>query len=250
MKPLSAALIFVSALTCFTACRKDHAETPLKQPGQLIVKLDTSYIGGNKIDSAFAVWTIGGHKSTLRLKTAGDQLVASLAEISPGDGELEVQIYSNLKFAYYSSLWLQKKQLTLVYDQDIRVDGPKAFSDLAWTPRVFLRSSTMRIDAVVGMRPNDPYFYVRHAEKNAREIWISREYWRTKQGVNKVGGGVWECKTGCFNEDGDILNVEFFKFLPTQIGERQWNHIEIVIRYLMDPAGGGYLIDMNYDIPG
>ena len=107
----------------------------------------------------------------------------------------------------------------------------------------------MKIDAVVGMRPTDPYFFVKQAEKNYREIWFSREYWRTKQGVQLVAGGLWKCMSNCLNAEGNILNEEFFKFLPNQIGTNTWNHIEIVLRYNMDQHGGGYLLDMNYDIP-
>jgi hypothetical protein len=249
MKKTLVYICTVILLVISASCNKGPVVDPVKTVKHLTIALDTNYMSGKKIDSAFATWTTGGQAKRLKLAVEGDKLTSSLGELSPGTGELEVSIYSNVKFVHFRSLWLQTKTLTFAFDEAIDLKGPSGFNDQNWLPRVILQNSAMKIDAVVGIRPTDPYFFVMQAEKNYREIWFSREYWNTKQGVQLVAGGLWECKSNCLNTNGDILNTEFFKFLPGRVGTRTWNHVEIVLRYLMDANGGGYSLDMNYDLP-
>ncbi|HTE28340.1 hypothetical protein [Flavitalea sp.] len=240
----------VALLLTFAACKKGSPADPVGTVKNFTIDLDTNYTSGKKIDSAFATWTNNGQLKTVKLAIEGNKLISSMAELSPGTGEMKIAIYSNVKFVYFQSLWLQTKTLTVKTDEEIKLKGPSGFNDQDWLPRVILHNTAMKIDAEVGMRPTDPYFFVKQADKNYREIWFSREYWKTKQGLQFVAGGVWECKSNCLNEYGDVKNEEFFKFLPNQVGTKAWNHIEIVLRYIMDQNGGGYLIDMNYDLPG
>lgn len=234
----------------FSSCKKDKQETPAPQPDKdLTINLNAAYMPGNKIDSALVSWELSGQTKTVKMQVAGDKLTAPLSAFTEGEGVLKLQLYSNVKFVYHSSLWLQEKRLVLKQKEAVNLDGPSGFEDIQWTPRVLLHNIYMKIFATVGLRPGDPYFFVNEAEKNYKEIWISREYWKTRQGLQKVAGGVWECKSNCLNEKGDILNTEFFKFLPNQAGTKKWDHIEIVIRYFTDPTGGGYLLDMNYTLP-
>jgi len=242
-------ITIVAMLLTFAACIKIPPTEPLRTVKNLTIDLDTNYMSGKKIDSAFATWTISGHAKTIKLAVEGNKLISSLAELSPGPGEMKITIYSNVKFVYFQSLWLQTKTLSFEFDEAITLKGPSGFNDQEWLPRVILHNDAMKIDAVAGMRPTDPYFFVKQADKNYREIFFSREYWRTKQGVQLIAGGAWNCKSNCLNADGDILNEEFFKFLPNRIGTTAWNHIEIVFGYSFDSNGGGYFLDMNYDIP-
>ena len=250
MKIIQVYFALVVLLFTFAACTKEPpVPGPVKTVKNLTIDLDTNYMSGKKIDSAFATWTISGHAKTIKLAVDGNKLTSSLGELSPGTGEMKITIYSNVKFVYFQSLWLQTKTLTFEFDEAITLKGPSGFNDQNWLPRVILHNDAMKIDAVVGVRPSDPYFFVKQADKNYREIWFSREYWRTKEGVQLVAGGAWNCKSNCLNADGDILNEEFFKFLPNRIGTNAWNHIEIVFGYSFDSSGGGYFLDMNYDIP-
>lgn len=234
----------------FSSCKKDKQETPAPQPDKdLTINLNAAYMPGSKIDSAVVLWIVNGQTKTVKMQVAGDKLTAPLNSLTEGEGVLKLQLYSKVQFVYFNSLWLQDKQLVLKHKEAISLDGPSGFEDIKWIPRVLLHNISMKIYATVGLRPDDPYFFVEDAEKNYNEIWISREYWKTRQGLQKVAGGVWECKSNCLNEKGDILNTEFFKFLPNQAGTKKWDHIEIVVRYLTEPAGGGYLLDMNYTLP-
>ena len=247
---LSTSLFILVVL--FSSCKKDKEEAPAPAPQpdkDLTISLNAAYMPGSKIDSAIVSWEVNGETKTVKMQVAEDKLTAPLNAFTEGNGVLKLQLYSNLKFVYFSSVWLQEKQLVLKHKEAVSLQGPSGFEDIQWLPRVLLHNIYMKIFATVGLRPSDPYFFVDDAEKNYNEIWISREYWKTRQGLQKVAGGVWECTSNCLNEKGDILNTDFFKFLPTQAGTKKWDHIEIVVRYLTDPAGGGYLLDMNYTLP-
>ena len=230
------------------SCKKT---TPVVPPtpavAEVQVLLKHPYMKGDKIDSAVATWTVGNIKQHIKLRVHHDTLSAIADTLTAGTGQLTVYLYSKIKFSnHYISHWILNKAFTNDGKSNISVEGPSGYSDMTWSPRVVLKDGVGNL-AIVGMRPEDPYFFVKGVQDNVRELKVAREYWKTKGGIMQVGGREWSCKTNCRNEKGDVENTDFYKFLPTQIGTRAWNHIEIIVLYL-DSPNGGYSLNFSYDV--
>ena len=248
---MTARLLYFSIFVILiSSCKKTPVVLPPAAPAVVTVLLKHPYMAADKVDSAVATWTVGNIKQTFTLHLHNDKLSAPFDTLTAGSGKLEVTVYSKIKFNhFYSSRWVQAKEFTNNGKTNLVMEGPAAFTDATWSPRVVLKDGVGNL-AVVAMRPDDPYFYVRNVKDDVMELVVARNYWRTKGGVSQVAGREWHCKTNCRNENKDVVNTEFFKFLPTQIGTRTWNHIEIVILYIDQPWGGGYVLDFNFDVTG
>lgn len=246
-KPAATILIIATWLV-WSSCRKTpvHPE-PEAKPKILAVALDPSYMGAALIDSAVATWDLNGQQTRIALTTSNDTLLTNLNQLAAGSGTLTVQVFSKLKFGnFYKSQWIFSRQATISPNNDFSVSGPKSFSDQQWKPRVELKDAIGHF-AIVALRPDDPYFFVKDLPGNLESIIVSRDYWRTVGGVNRVGGGQWECSFNCTNSKGHVENTQFFSFLPAQMGTSSWNHIEITVLYAQDQWGGAVL-DMNHSL--
>ncbi|HEX2845984.1 MAG TPA: hypothetical protein VHN59_05515 [Chitinophagaceae bacterium] len=233
-------LIAAALLVLGSSCSK----TPIPPDPEigaknLSVELDKSYLGSGLVDSAIAVWDINGQQKRVALSNHNDTLSADINQFEAGSGTLTIQVFSKLKFGNSSlSQWLFTQQVAITQKTGLKIAGPKNFSDLHWKPRVELKDGIGNF-AVVALRPDDPYFFVKNLSANLKSIVVARDYWKTGGGVFRVGGGEWKCNTNCTNSNGDVENSQFFSFLPAQIGTASWNHIEITILYIMDQWGGG-----------
>jgi hypothetical protein len=243
-------LYIVSLIGCLLllpSCKKEPAQQPVVSKPQLSVALNAQYMPGSKVDSAFALWEINGQAQTLKMELHDDTLSADSKLFMEGDGKLIIQVFSHVKFEnQYLSQWIQEKQVTIQHDKTIRFAGPASFTDSQWSPRVMLKDAIGHF-AVVALRPDDPYFFIKDVKSTVRKIQVARNYWNTIGGVAQVGGGEWQC-ISCANANGDIENKQFFSFLPSQIGTRTWNHIEVVILYQEDEWGGGSVLSLNHSI--
>lgn len=240
---------YIAFILLVTACKKENNPgIPTVPKNQLIVALNAQYMDGSKLDSALAVWNVNGRQTIVKMALGHDSLLADLDAFQEGDGHLTLQLYSTIKFEnQYSSQWLQEKDLSLKHNRSVAFDGPSGFKDANWLPRVQLRDGIGHL-AVVGLRPEDPFFQVINVPAGVLQLVVSREYWHTKSGPVKVGGGEFQCSGGCKNSEGDVINNTFFHFLPQQVGTKTWNHIEIVILYIEDKNGGGFVLSMTHDI--
>ncbi len=146
----------------------------------------------------------------------------------------------------YFTEWLFKKTISIEKTKAVSYTGPKTFFDTSWLPRVLLKDGIGHA-ALLGLRPEDPYFLVKDLQQNVVSLSVEKAYWQTKGGVQQVGGGVFTCKTGCVNGNGDVENFQFFHFLPNQIGARNWNHISLTVLYETDPNGGGWLLTLEHE---
>jgi hypothetical protein len=124
----------------------------------------------------------------------------------------------------------------------LHYEGPSSFSDAGWFPRVQLKDQIGH-EAVVALRPDDAYFFVRDPGHAVIQLKVGRAYWQTVGGVFFAGGDLWTCTQNC----NYVANEEHFKSLPQRIGNKPWNHISITILFETDVNGGGSVLSLEYD---
>lgn len=230
-----------------SSCKKDPVQQPVAASALLSVKLQPAFLGAVHADSVTATWKQGAATQIIRMQVRNDSLLAPLASFAEGQGELSIRIFSNKKLSnqYYTE-WIFKRNITIEKSKTISYPGPQTFFDTSWLPRVLLADAVGHV-ALLGLRPDDPYFLVKDLQQNVVSLSVEKAYWQTKGGIQQAGGGVFTCKTGCLNSNGDVENAQFFRFLPTQIGTRIWNHISLTVLFEIDPNGGGWLLTLEYE---
>lgn len=254
MRQFIVTLCAVVATLIVQSCKKE-AEQPGQRPmppvetkKQVAVVLQPEYLSTGKIDSAVAVWEVDGQRQLVNLTSRNDSLLADVQSSTKGDGKLIIKIYSTLKLQnQYKLQWVQEKPLSIRHNASTPINGPANFTDAMWLPRVALEDAVGNF-AVVALRPDDPYFFVKDVRTEVKKLVVFRGYWQTKGGVQQVAGREWQCNQACIDEKRNIENIEFFKTLPAQIGTRTWNHIEIIILF-NDSDWGGYSLSINHTLP-
>ena len=236
--------LYILAFTALLAsCKKSIDDNPGTQPPvakpQLSIILNPQFLGSVKTDSAVAIWKKGNVEKHISLQVQHDSLVADVALLDEGQGELVVHLYSNIKLRnqYYTE-WVFKKEVLIEKTKAVSYAGPQTFFDAAWLPRVELADGIGH-RAVLGLRPEDPYFLVKKSPHAVVKLTVAKEYWK---GIQQMGGGEWNCTTGC----GDVENSNFFSFLPGQIGTKVWNHISLGVIYSVD-QNGGWVLTLEYE---
>ncbi|RYZ19681.1 MAG: hypothetical protein EOO10_24050 [Chitinophagaceae bacterium] len=251
MKPTAFVLPLLLGLLVFSSCRKDAQHDtqppPVQVPAVLSINLNDFYMPANKIDSALAVWEVNGTRQQIELDAVENKLTANLETFIEGAGKMTLTLYTKIKFGNHtSSQWVLEKEMAVNHKTSTAFSAPGNFNDMLWSPRALLKDGVGH-SAVVALRPDDPYFLVKDVPANFEKIVVYRGYWSTTGGVRLVSGREWECFTGCINANGSIENKEFFTFFPTSIGNKAWNHIEIVVVYEL-PNGWAYLLDLNHTL--
>lgn len=237
-------VVLAFAVLAATACKK-HTGEPA---GDALLTLvpDNQYMPSDKIDSAIVTWQTGTQVQTVTLELKDQQLVTGIKNLQEGTGTLTVQVFSRVMFAnQYASVWIQEKQLTIRHTDAVKLAAPNAFTDAQWYPRAQLGDAVGHF-AVVALRPDDPYFFVRNVPASVLGLIVARDYYNFKGGVTRVGGGEWSCRQNCTDANHDVKNITFFKGLPQLVGNKSWNHLEIAVLYTTDPAGGGYILSLNH----
>lgn len=240
--------IAYSLLILSSCAKKPVCPEPRPELKALAVALDKNYLGAGLVDSAFALWETGTQQQRILLSKSNDSLVAGLKQFATGQGRLSLQLFTQIKFGTSnSSQWVYSKEATINPNRELIVAGPGSFQDAHWKPRVEIKDAVGHF-AVVALRPDDPYFFVKDVADNLRKLVVGREYWRQGGGVFKVGGGEWQCSSNCRNSYGHVENSQFFSFLPDQIGNSSWNHIEITVLYQTDDWGGGPVLSLTHTL--
>jgi hypothetical protein len=249
LKPVFNTLIVAACLTVWCNCTKKPVHPEPEPVNKILsINLDKAYLGSDLVDSAFAIWELNGSQTQFLLEKSNEALTVNINKLQAGSGTLTVKIFSRVKFGvFYSSQWLFSQKASITPNNGIMVEGPKAFSDQQWKPRVELKDAIGHF-AVIALRPDDPYFFVKDVPGNLQSIIVARDYWKAGGGVTHVGGGQWECSFGCVNDKGHVENTEFFSFLPAQMGSGTWNHVEIAVIYTEDQWGGGPVLSMTHTI--
>jgi hypothetical protein len=227
----------ILALLSFSSCKKDPVRQPEAKPPVLSVKLHHDYLGGAQVDSAFATWKINGSEQRLRLQLSGDSLKADISAWQEGSGTVTLHIYANKKYSnQYPGQWVSGRLQAFQKHTSLHFEGPQSFADAAWFPRVHLKDQIGH-EAVIALRPDDAYFFVRNPGYAMTRLTVDRAYWKLGGGIFLAGEDIWTCTQNCT----DVGNEEYFKSLPQRIGNTPWNHISIVILFETDNNGGSIL---------
>lgn len=243
LTPITLSLIIILANS---SCTREPGLPPAGESNRIFkIQLHSSYLQGDKVDSAVATWTVNGRQQRVFLTRSADTLVGELKKFDAGSGQIEVEIVSSKKFSsFYSSRWYLRKQATITLTDNFTLEGPEGFNDTQWKPRVELKDNIGHF-AIVARRPDDSYFFIKDVPVGIQKVILARDYWKLGGGVFRVGGGEWQCSTNCTDGNNNIENTHFFSFLPAQIGSSAWNHIEISVLYAQDQWGGGPVLNFT-----
>jgi hypothetical protein len=252
MKSTTIILHLLLGVLLLSSCRKDPVQQPeTPQPPKdstvLAINLNDFYMPASKIDSAVAVWEQNGTRQEIKLATVQSKLTANLKKFNEGTGKLTLTLFAKMKFGnHVSSQWILEKEMAINHNTSAVFSAPGNFNDMLWSPRAVLKDGVGHV-AIVALRPDDPYFQIKDVPADLAKIVVYRGYWNVSGGVRLVSGREWECFTGCRNPNGSIENNEFFSFFPTSIGNKAWNHIEIIILY-EEPNGWASILDLNHTL--
>jgi len=236
--------LILGLLLSFSSCNKGPVCPPVVVASVLSVKLHQAYLPAAQVDSAFATWKINGSEQKVRLQLSGDSLKADINSWQEGNGTLTLHIYANKKYGnQFLGQWVSTKQLSIQKNTFLHYAGPQSFSDAAWFPRVQLRDEIGH-EAVVALRPDDAYFFVKNPGHAFLRLTVDRAYWKTGGGVFLAGELIWRCTQNCT----DVVNEDYFNSLPQRIGNIPWNHISIIILFETDINGGGPVLSLEQDI--
>jgi hypothetical protein len=242
-------LLNLSCLLLLAGCHKDDFPgTPPTAKPHIAIALNTQYISAAKVDSAVLVWEVNGEKKTIKMQLRNDSLTADITQFQEGSGKFSFEVFSTIKLSnQYKLQWVQEKTISLSHTNPVNISGPSGYNDANWKPRVRLEDVNNHV-AVVALRPEDPYFFVKGVPNNVLTLTVSREYWKTIGGLQIIAGGEWGCANNCRDENGNVVNNTFFSNLPQQIGNKQWNHLEIIVLYVTDRHGGGSVLSLTHDV--
>lgn len=230
----------------FIGCSKDISLLqPTDRVNQIRIEFNGDFLGAAYVDSTIAIWNCNGISKRLMFDKSDDTLYAGISALEKGKGVLTIKVFSSKKFGgQYASQWIFEKEY-LLSEYSIIIQGPQAFEDINWKPRIELRDDVGHF-ALIALRPDDPYFLIKGVSQRVKKIALSREYWQQGGGLYRAGGGEWRCLTNCVNLDGNVENVDFFSFLPGQIGTSKWNHLEVTVLFIEDEWGGGYVLNATH----
>lgn len=228
------------------ACKKDglpQQDNP-KPDGKLTVRLN-GYVPSVQIDSALLLWQNGSEEDTLRLINHGNELSTMLNRLPAAATDYRIVLFTKNRLGSANLLWEKKLRLAAFATPARSLDAPTRLTDSLWLPRVVLNDQT-GLTAFSGIRVTDPYFHIHRISRDWTELAFSRTYWNTKGGVAQVGGREWRANH-VLDAKGNYTNNDFFLPLPQQIGNRQWNHIELVFLFTSADRQQMRVLDYNQD---
>jgi hypothetical protein len=241
MKSIVYLILVLGLLVSFYSCKKEPIRQPEAVASVLSVKLHQDYLSAAQVDSAFATWKINGREQRVQLQLSGDSLKADISSWQDGNGTVTLHIYANKKYRnQYLGQWVLARTVVLQKNTSLHYEGPSSFYDAAWFPRVQLKDQIGH-EAVLALRPDDAYFFIRNPGHPFIRLTVERVYWKTVGGVFYAGGYVWSCTQNCT----DVANEESFKPLPQRIGNNPWNHISITVLFEIDVNGGGSVLSLE-----
>lgn len=246
MKKFSSVLFsgIITGSLLLGACKKNKEEykTPAG-PGNLAIKLDTSYMPVNKIDSALAVWEINGSSKTLKLQLSGDTLRAPLQEFSEGNGRLTIQLYTKVKVNNTDLQWEKRWQFELQHTEPLILQGPASYEDNNWMPRVILTESFTKFIAILAVRPDDPYFCLKNLPAKYPYIEFERGYYKIPGGVEYAGYGYYKCNGTCGTE---LEDRTFFAQMGNMVGIKPWTSLWMGVGLFSKTEINSYSVSFNW----
>lgn len=230
MKTLSTLTMFL-ALLLITGCSKPPIQ-PLPAPpavnAGIVIKLNNHYLTAEKIDSAILFWEINGKTYQERMRLSNDTLKVQAKHLDEGAGMLTLQLFSNVRLRQRKLQWEKRWNVTLKADEAIAVAAPSGFEDNGWFPRVIMTDPPHHFTAIIALRPDDSYFYMKDIPPGFK-IELERNYVATPGGAIIIGGALWKCNTVCTNAKGVIENRDFFQPLAERMQGRTYQMVEVGI---------------------
>ncbi len=232
----------VLAAACI-GCRK---KPPVPMAGQLTVQPAATFLALADIDSAHLTSQQAGTTHVMRLQRQSNQFSISTEALKQVPGPLELRLYGNKRINGHFFVFARPVVLPAAGSSTIA--GPTALTDANWWPRCYLRDFGVQLVAVVGIRPQDPFFGLYNLSDQWREIDLSRYYYR---GLSDLGGGTWRCRNGaCIAPGGYIENRDFFRPLGDAVGKAPYNHVEIAAVFGTGNYRDGWRsLQFNFDFP-
>ena len=231
MKTSSIVTAVLFAVAFVTGCRKPPI-SPLPAPPEkkvgIAIKLNSTYLPADKIDSAVVLWEINGKLQQEKMQLSNDTLQINAKQLDKGAGLLTLQVYSNVRLRQRKLQWEKRWNVTLKADESIAVAAPAGFEDNLWHPRVIMTDPPYSFTAIVALRPDDSYFFMKDVPPGFK-IELERNYVATPGGAVIIGGGLWKCNTVCTDVKGVIENREFFRPLSERMQGRTYKMVEVGI---------------------
>lgn len=234
------------SMLVLAACKKDNADTnkPPADSKYLTLILNPDYMPASMVDSALITWQNGDSYDTVILSPRNNDLGISFNKLPVGEKKYELHIYSSQKLAYHKTYFYKEFVTDISKKNALNIAAPISLQDPNWLPRVIVRDQA-GLMAFSGIRPTDPYFRIHKVDKSWKSIVADRSYWNTVGTDTKVGGGEWK-GTNVLDASGSYENRTFYTFLPAQIGNRAWDHIEVVMLFTNNSNTLTRVIDFNY----
>lgn len=215
----------------FIGCRKDQENDNSSMHRSFIkIRLNENYLDAGKIDSVVGNWSISTATQRVSFQIKSGYLQASTDNLMEGSGTLKLQLYTRNKVDTLDLQWERSINWNFQRGKAIEITGPASLKDRTWQPRVIFKDARLKLYAVIALWPDDPYFELRSADPKWKYLTVDRRYYDVLGGT-KIGGGVWLCPEGCYDSERKIINDDYFKFLPGQIGNSSWKIAEIHVRF-------------------
>lgn len=243
--------ITLIALVAATAsCKKEktgNTENPPPAATQLVtVILNPDYLPLNRIDSAFITWENGSKTDSVKLEARNTDLAVSFNKLPATEKKFQLHLFTSLLLRQEKLLWQKEFTVALSQKQALNIAAPLNYADINWKPRLILKDGA-GLQVFTGLRPDDPYFRIHKVDRQWTTILMDRSYWNTIGPDIKMGGAVWN-GVNVLDETGSYSNNSFFNMLPLQIGNRTWNHIEIVMLFTNDTNTQTRILDFYHSL--
>lgn len=237
-------LLPISLLTVFASCSKDKGNTQAPEADPvLLLQFPGAYLQAGQIDSAQLVWKEGAESRQVKFTQRNDSLFIPLRDLPDGPRSYELLIFAQKRYAnQYQGIWKKQQLLSLPASRSITVAAPASFTDTDWKPRTRLKDAIGH-EAIIALRPDDPYFFIFSATHSVQNYVLERTYWSTIGGPRAVASKTWECKDGCVNRP----NETFFTDFVQRIGTQPWNHISVVVLFETDANGLAWLLTLEWE---
>jgi hypothetical protein len=239
-------IAFILSLTILTACKKDKPVTvPPTSSGKLVtVVLNPDYLPMAKIDSAFISWSNGTKTDSVKLIASGNDLAVNFNKLPSDETKFQLHLFSSQKLDANKLLWQKEFTVALSQRNALNIVAPLNITDVNWLPRIILQDQAGLL-SFSGIRPGDAYLRFHKIDQGWKQIIMDRSYWNTIGPDTKIAGAEWH-GINVLDATGSYENNTFYKIIPVQIGERQWNHLEIVILFTNVASTQTRILSFNY----
>lgn len=237
-------LLALAVVVLAASCKKTDVAPVVVANQDLTIKLNTQYLPAVKIDSAMVTWENTTRAVTKKMILRNDSLVLPLKSFDKGDGTMTIQLFTQAKLKTQNLQWEKRFTTKLEANSSFSLQAPTGYTDAEWNPRVILIDGLTNLTAIIALRPEDSYFYVKNIPAAYPKVELERNYARIPGGAEIVTGGTWKCND-CAG--ANVENRAFFDYQKTQIAGRTWAMVEVGVGVFGPPPSyGGASLYFNY----